>query len=434
MATNLSQPAPLDLTGNLAENWKRFKQKFELYNVASGMSVKDDKSQTSMLLHVIGDGALDIYNTFEFAQSDDKMKLAKVMGKFERYCTPKRNVTYERHKFFTRSQHMNETIDQYATELRNRAQSCEFGDLTNGLIRDRIICGMSDDGVRERLLRQEDLTLDKTLQLCRAAEATRAQAKELSSKDEKVSVDALGSKRKSFPFAQNHTSRQYQARRPPSQSQRPTGQGQSRTQNQFQQQNQRPFQKSGNSCGRCGYWHGRNYCSAQDKTCKKCGRANHFAKCCRTPVIQQVHEMQNLEVSEDEFLVDVVESAKSCDEWKVHLEVNEKPVEFKLDTGAQTNLIPDSVYQSLKPKPKLHPARVRLTGYSGVAIPVKDRCFVQIKYKGSTHNMAVLVTPGERQPLLGLQACDELKLVKRVLNVKTESNQVVETTKTCSKG
>ena len=102
--------------------------------------------------------------------------------------------------------------------------------------------------------------------------------------------------------------------------------------------------------------------------------------------------MQNLEVIGDEFLVDVVESAKSCDEWKVHLEVNEKPVEFKLDTGAQTNLISESVYQSLKPKPKLHPARVRLTGYSGVAIPVKGRCFVQIKYKGSTHNMAVLVT------------------------------------------
>ena len=130
----------------------------------------------------------------------------------------------------------------------------------------------------------------------------------------------LGSKRKSFPFAQNQTSRQYQG-------QRPTGQGQSQGQGrtQFQQQNQRPFQKSGNSCGRCGYWHGRNYCPAQDKTCTKCGRANHFAKCCRTSVSQQVYEMQNLEVSDDDFLV---ESAESHDEWKVHLEVNEKPAEI----------------------------------------------------------------------------------------------------------
>ena len=139
MATNIhiSQPAPLDLIGNLAENWKRFKQRFQLYNVASGMAVKDDKAQTSMFLHIIGDASLDIYNTFEFAQGDE-MKLEKVMQKFEKYCMPKRNVTYERHKFFARSQHVNETIDQYATELRNRAQSCEFGELTNSLIQDRI--------------------------------------------------------------------------------------------------------------------------------------------------------------------------------------------------------------------------------------------------------------------------------------------------------
>jgi len=135
--------------------------------------------------------------------------------------------------------------------------------------------------------------------------------------------------------------------------------------------------------------------------------------------------LQNLEV-DDDFDVDVVESVKSRNEWKVKLIVNDKPVEFKLDTGAQTNLVPESVYQSLKPKPKLHPARVRLTGYSGVTIPVKGRCFVQVQYKGSTHTMDFLVTPGERQPLLGLQACDALQLVKRVLNVKTESRHVVD--------
>ena len=112
---NLSQPTQLDLTGNIAENWKRFKQRFELYNVASGMSLKDGKSQTSMLLHIIGDEALGIYNTFVFAESGDSMKLEKVLEKFESYCMPKRNVTYERHKFFTRSQHEHETIYQYAT-------------------------------------------------------------------------------------------------------------------------------------------------------------------------------------------------------------------------------------------------------------------------------------------------------------------------------
>ena len=316
MATYLSQPAPLDLRGNVAENWKRFKQRFELYNVASGLSKKDEKTQTSMLLHVIGDKALDIYNTFTFAASGDEMRLEKVMEKFESYCMPKRNVTYERHKFFTRSQEVGENIDHYATELRNRAQSCEFGELTNSLIRDRIICGILDNGVRERLLRQDDLTLEKALQLCRAAETTRAQAHELSSTGERVSVDALGSKKQSF----NSTSH----KGPKQQS-----------------------QKSKYACGRCGYRHSRNACPAQGQICKKCGRENHFAKCCRTPVAKVVNELQHMEEGNDGFVVDVVESADSPDEWMVNLVVNERPVDFKLDTGAQTNLLPDSVYQML---------------------------------------------------------------------------------------
>ncbi|XP_030851255.1 uncharacterized protein K02A2.6-like [Strongylocentrotus purpuratus] len=410
MATNLSQPQPLELTGNLAENWKRFKQRFELYNVASGMSKTEEKAQTSMLLHVIGEEALDIYNTFQFEEdTGDEMKLEKVLKKFENYCMPKRNVTFERHKFFTRSQHKNETTDQYATELRNRAKSCDFGDLKDSLIRDRIICGIVNSMVRERLLRQDDLTLDKTLQLCRSAETTRAQAKELSSTDE-VSVDALGSRRKLFHGNQRQNPRQ--------------SLGQQQTQRPYRSQNQTQGQKSRNSCGRCGNWHGQNACPAQGQICKKCGLGNHFAKCCKTPMSKVINEMQNLEV-EDEFMVDVVETLESRDEWKVKLVVNSRPVIFKLDTGAQTNLLPESVYQSLIPRPKLHPARVRLTGYSGVVIPVKGRCYVQVEYKGLTHNMAVLVTPGDRQPLLGLQACEQLKLVKRVLNVKTESKNVI---------
>ena len=119
------------------------------------------------------------------------MKLKSVLQKFEDYCMPKQNLTFERHRFFTRDQLQHESIDEYATELRSRAQSCEFSSLKDGVIRDRIICGMLDNSVRERLLRQDELTLEKTLQLCRAAETTQAQAKELCSQEESISVDAL---------------------------------------------------------------------------------------------------------------------------------------------------------------------------------------------------------------------------------------------------
>ena len=66
-----------------------------------------------------------------------KRKVHKLMEKFEVYCTPRQNVTWDRHFFNSRTQQPGKTIDQYVTDLRCKAKHCEFGTLTYSLIRDR---------------------------------------------------------------------------------------------------------------------------------------------------------------------------------------------------------------------------------------------------------------------------------------------------------
>ena len=96
----LQPPSALTLTGNLAENWGRFKQQFEIYEIASGLGRKDGKVRAMTLLHVAGSEALEVYNTFQWDADDDKKKVDKIMEKFERYCNPRKNLTFERHSFF----------------------------------------------------------------------------------------------------------------------------------------------------------------------------------------------------------------------------------------------------------------------------------------------------------------------------------------------
>ena len=79
--------------------------------------------------------------------------------------------------FNTSNQHVGETIDQYVTDLKTKVRSCEFGVLTDSLIKDRIVCGIIDDRTRSRLLREPDLSLQKALDICRANEATTTQMK-----------------------------------------------------------------------------------------------------------------------------------------------------------------------------------------------------------------------------------------------------------------
>ena len=114
----LPPPAPLVLEGNVAENWKTFQQRFKLYLDATGASEKGERQQTSLLLHVIGDKALEVYNTFHFADAADAMTLATVLQKFEDYCTPKTNLTLERFHFNNCSQDAGEGIDAYLTRLK----------------------------------------------------------------------------------------------------------------------------------------------------------------------------------------------------------------------------------------------------------------------------------------------------------------------------
>ncbi len=98
---------------------------------------------------------------------------------FKAYCNPRKNLTFERHEFNTRDQDENETIDQYITALRNLAATCEFESLHDGLIRDSIVCGIRTQSLKEHMMREDDLTLEKAIDICRAAETSRHQLKSL---------------------------------------------------------------------------------------------------------------------------------------------------------------------------------------------------------------------------------------------------------------
>ena len=55
------------------------------------------------------------------------------------------------------------------------SNTCEFGDLKESLNRDRVVFGIQDNSVRERLLRDPNLTLQTAIEKVGSAELTNAQ-------------------------------------------------------------------------------------------------------------------------------------------------------------------------------------------------------------------------------------------------------------------
>src|SRR5436190_6577451 len=183
-------PQNLIISDNAANNWKLFKQKFINFLKATGNDKKEDDVKIAMLLTCIGDEALDVYNTFTFS-TEDAGKYDKVIAAFDTFCEPRRNVIFNRYQFFSRIQEADETFDNFLISQRKLAKVCDFKEEVE-LIRDRIVIGISDDSVKERLLRVKDLTLDDAVNQCRAAESSKKQVQELTGNH--GNINAINSK------------------------------------------------------------------------------------------------------------------------------------------------------------------------------------------------------------------------------------------------
>ena len=79
-----------------------------------------------------------------------------------------------------------ELVESFVTDLMLKAKTCEFLTLKDSLMNDRIMLGIISQRVRERLLREDDLTLQNAMNICQAAEATDRQLNKL---DTEVTVN-----------------------------------------------------------------------------------------------------------------------------------------------------------------------------------------------------------------------------------------------------
>ena len=136
----LNPPGHLQLlSGNESQNVKRVKQKWSNYELAIGIAKEERPIRVAAFLTLIGDEELNVYIVSTLESGEDKVKMDKVLEYFENYCDPRKNTIYQRYLFFSRGQESGESIDKYATVLRDMTDSCESQDLKDSLIRGRIV-------------------------------------------------------------------------------------------------------------------------------------------------------------------------------------------------------------------------------------------------------------------------------------------------------
>eukprot|EP00731_Ephydatia_muelleri_P002767 Em0001g2767a len=107
--------------------------------------------------------------------------------------TPAPSSIVQRFKFFCRSQQDSESVSQFVAELRKLSEFCEFGDTLDVMLRDRLVCGVRNQKLQQRLLAESNLTFTKAFGIAQTAELSEQNAKDLQ-REETMEVHVLNKK------------------------------------------------------------------------------------------------------------------------------------------------------------------------------------------------------------------------------------------------
>ena len=106
--------------------------------VASGAVDKDEEVKKAILLHTVGEEALEVYNTLTIPQEGDEPTMEEVLVAFKDYCSPQKNVVFKRHQFWSHTI-SGISVDRFITELRQKSKDCKFGRNEDDMIRDKLV-------------------------------------------------------------------------------------------------------------------------------------------------------------------------------------------------------------------------------------------------------------------------------------------------------
>ncbi|UYV67220.1 hypothetical protein LAZ67_4004427, partial [Cordylochernes scorpioides] len=391
--------------------WPKWRKRFERYLVVSGMKKKEEADKIDLFMYLMGDRADDIFRTFKFEKEEEATKIDSVLKAFDSHFCVRKNIIYERAKFNSRIQEDREPVDEFITSLYKLADSCEFEGLHEQLIRDRIVVGVRDKALSERMQLDSELTLEKAVKMVRQQEAVRQQQVDLQrpSTSQKVNQVEFNSKKQS-----------------PKQQQQPS-------------RKKEKSAKTRSRCPKCGGFTHREgqACRAEGQRCNLCSKTGHFANCCpdkqaKTAEVKAVSELDEeigflLEVSAVEDSSNLDNDEDECRRrWTAEVQVNGKKVKFKLDSQADVTCVPLCLFKKIMGQQRLVKSGINLRAAEfselqtvGMFISTLRNGIYEIKEK-------IYVIRRLSEPLLSRRACELLNLARRIEVVATRINPIKE--------
>ncbi len=401
MATNITLKPPGRFDFRHPDEWPKWKRRFTQYLAATGLDQEGDVRKVSTLLYCMGEEGDDVLTSTNISAANRK-KFDTVLNKFDSFFDVRKNVIYERAKFNQRNQAEGESAEQYITALYSLVDTCNYGALKEEMLRDRLVVGIKDKTMSQKLQMMADLTLEKAKKEIRQKEAVCEQQQELQAGVNKPCNNLDEVKQK--PQSRYKISKRGQHYKPQSNG------GGARLPKQSQ------------ACMRCGkpYHSAPNKCPALSSTCFKCHRKGHYGSQCKSKTMAEVE----VSTDEEEIFLGAVTSKKD-NTWTVTVQLQQKDIQFKMDTGAEVTVISDKVYNSL-PEVQLSKPTKTLYGPARQKLDVMGQFTGILTHGNHTHSENIFVVRDLQTNLLGLPSITSLQLIQRIDATLSETMTIQE--------
>ena len=168
------------------------------FRVASKLNKEDREIQVSSLFYSMGSDAERVFSQFNLSEEEGK-NFDTVLEKFNTHFVPQVNVIHERATFHKRSQREGESVEEYVRSLFELPEHAQFAEKEE-TVRDRLVLGVQDQELSQKLQLESNLTLDKAVTIARQHELVKTQIKEQRHGAAAAAVD-------SFSREQHHLTR-----------------------------------------------------------------------------------------------------------------------------------------------------------------------------------------------------------------------------------
>ena len=120
-----------------------------------------------------------------------------------------------------------------------------------------------------------------------------------------------------------------------------------------------------------------------------------------------------------DFFIGTVTAGDKKTVWYSTVDVEGTVVKFKLDTSVECFVLLSKVYFKLNTKPLLDKTRAVLSSYGEFRVKPLGQVNLNCQANGLTTTLKFYSAPVESHSILGLHACQKLKLEKKVDSVVT---------------